>query len=148
MYETIDSSPEQLARYISSLFKSGNKLKATTLLYANWRREEEVDRLLEPIMLEYVGVSNLGAVKVDSLVQVCLVVDPDDVTNLQVKNVLSSMGVEEVITLSSVDEACEVLAKRKDIDLVITEWKLRAMDGSAFIQHARSRASDNSRYNI
>ena len=59
------------------------------------------------------------------------------------------MGVEEVITLSSVDEACEVLAKRKDIDLVITEWKLRAMDGSAFIQHVqRSRASDNSRYNI
>ena len=111
--------------------------------------EEEVDRLLEPIMLEYVGVSNLGAVKVDSLVQVCLVVDPDDVTNLQVKNVLSSMGVEEVITLSSVDEACEVLAKRKDIDLVITEWKLRAMDGSAFIQHVRDhRHPITPRYNI
>ena len=56
------------------------------MLYSNWRREEKVDRLLNLIMLEYVGVSNLGAVKVDSLVQVCLVVDPDDVTNLQVKS--------------------------------------------------------------
>ena len=31
----------------------------------------------------------------------------------------------------------EILPKRSDIDLVISEWKLRSMDGSQFVQYVR-----------
>ena len=111
LFETVDKSPEQLSRYISSLFKGGNKLKGMTMLYSYWNKDQETNRLLEPIMIEHVGVSNLGAVEVDSLVRTCMVVDPDDTSSLQVKNVLTAMGVHDVVQVSAVSEACEILPK-------------------------------------
>ena len=137
LFETVSQTPFQLSKYIESLFLGGHKLKATTLLYSNLGEDKEKDEILKPLLKEYIGVSELSSAEPSTLIQTCLVVDPDDSSVVQVKNVLEKLGVKEVLTINDVKEACDLLPKRKDIDLVITEWKLRSITGEAFIQHVR-----------
>ena len=75
-----------------------------------------------------------------------LIIDRDAAAAQTIVQALSHVGVGQVMHVETGDEAIEFLKKNGDVELLITEWKLRGQfSGSALIQRVRQMRSIKTR---
>lgn len=74
-----------------------------------------------------------------------LIVDPDTQISLLVRDVLRYIGFERITFAHDGNEAMEVL-KKKEIDLLITDWQMAPVDGLRLIHYLRSSPDSPNAY--
>lgn len=71
-------------------------------------------------------------------INTCVVIDPDVSTHTIMKRALSDLGVSFVKMFSDGEDAWKWLSESKNPDLIIQEWKIPKVSGSALAQRVRN----------
>lgn len=74
-----------------------------------------------------------------------LLADSDPQIASIVREVLKYIGLRNVTAVTNGREALEII-RRRDIDLLITDWKLEEMDGGEVVNHLRSSPNSPNPY--
>ncbi len=67
-------------------------------------------------------------------IQNCIILDPDAAARKHLRNVLSGMGIQEIIEFDNGLSAWEHLEKNHTSTIMICEWKLPGLSGMALLQ--------------
>lgn len=70
-----------------------------------------------------------------------LVVDDSSTMRRILQNCLSEAGYKDVVQASDGIEALDVLAKEKDIELMLVDWHMPNMDGFTLLQEVKGNAN-------
>lgn len=67
-------------------------------------------------------------------IQKCIILDPDEAARKHLRNVISSMGIQEIVEFDNGLSAWEHLEKNHHNTIMICEWKLPGLSGMALLQ--------------
>jgi PleD family two-component response regulator len=88
---------------------------------------------------------DLMSAKIDFSKVSFLVVDGDKISAQVVYDTLSYLGAIDVQRVGKPEDAFRILRNRQ-IDIIITEWRLRGMDGLEFLDSLRNSTSSPNRF--
>lgn len=71
------------------------------------------------------------------LTTMVLVVDDSEITRQLNKKILNKIGFKDVLTAESGKEALEIIARTKNIGLILSDWKMPDIDGIELLNSLR-----------
>ncbi len=137
LYRWIDSSAEQRMRLIQAQLKAGNHLEALLNMKQILASNPECAASVAELSKKYLGIEDVNDYKTRINVSAAVVVDPDEAQLRFVADALQEMGVGEVKTFTAAEAAVQYLKTADTVGLVISEWKLRDMEGKGFVQNIK-----------
>lgn len=139
----VDGSPSQLLRLIEARFKNSNKLQAMLDIKSALSRHPELTPDIKALSQTYLGTIDIHSFRDQLPLATVLVLDPDATQQQFLKTALGDMGAETIVCCDSLEAACAALHVGQVFDLIITEWKLKKVEGHAFIQHVRQHGHES-----
>lgn len=137
LFRTLDSSPQQQLRVIQSQLKAGNNIEGLIGLKQLQAHHPECEAAVNDLSKKYLGIDSIATYQTALNINLALIVDSDEAQQRFLADVLREMGVVTSHCFASPDEAIAFLQKDASVDLIISEWKLKGMEGGSFLQHAK-----------
>ena len=97
---------------------------------------QKLKKRMEAISQKYFAKS-VDRIEFTYKLKSCVVVDSDESTHVQITESMKKFGNFEIKYFSDAKEACGWMEKNEEPSLIIQEWKLRGLSGSAFVQKIR-----------
>ncbi|SMF68984.1 response regulator [Pseudobacteriovorax antillogorgiicola] len=136
LLEGVDQSSEQLLNTAEAYFLTGQEQEGVSYLYETLMFDNSQEELIERMANRYMGKSLKecrNPIKKDT----CVVIDSDEAVRKPIAEILSKLDFRSVMEFEDGLSALEFSRKYKNIDLFVTEWKLKEIPGPAFIQIVR-----------
>ncbi|NBQ53490.1 MAG: response regulator, partial [Proteobacteria bacterium] len=145
MLEFKSDNPYALLGYADALALNGDlsgaKRYATQAVWSNkeliaqagWLKSLDQTPIFTPSeiqAMETKGTSLFSAFGI----QKCIILDPDEAARKHLRNVISSMGIQEIVEFDNGLSAWEHLEKNHHNTIMICEWKLPGLSGMALLQ--------------
>lgn len=141
LLEGYDHSAEQFLRASEAYFLSGDEQKGREVLFESLVYHSHLREEAHALSKKYLG-KPLDDKENTLQFNTCILIDSDIAVQKALKPLLEALHFKNIVTFDDGRKALDYARHTPDIDLIITEWKVKEITGPILIQILRHELTD------